>query len=101
MLQHREVHHRLVSDHANLSDKTADALRGESPSPQTAQCGKPGIIPAVHVVPRNKCSEIPFAGNHPCQIDPSEFPLPRGFFNAQFLQHPLIEGAVVLELKRA
>ena len=95
------VFHRGVgAGHADAPAEVAQGLRRHAPAAQTAQGGHARVVPAGHMPLAHQLDELALGKDGIGQIEARELDLLR-VIDAQGVQHPVVELAVVDELQRA
>ena len=100
MLQQGDAQRIIPLGHADEVAEIPDRLRGVTSAAQSRYRGQARIVPAVHVSFINQLDQAAFAEHGVGEIQPGELDL-LGVVDIQFVQEPVVEGTMVLELQRA
>ncbi len=105
MLEQARVGAAVNFRDAYLSCKRPDCLRWHAPSPHTRDRRHAWIIPSLNMPLLDEPQQLALAHHGVIQVEPSKFVLPRTFrllLRLQtMLENPVVNLAIVLELKRA
>ncbi len=106
VLEHAHVDPGIGFRHADALGEQAEAAGREAAPARADKGGHPRIVPAVDVALVHHLDEPPLGQHHAGEVEPRELVLLRQRARqlpavGQFLDHPVVERAVVLELERA
>ena len=90
----------LALAHADDLAEIADGLGRDAPAAQAGDGGHARVVPAADVAALDQGQELAFAHDGVVEVEPGEFDL-LGVIDAQLIEHPVVEHAVVLELQGA
>ncbi len=82
--------------------EVADGAGGVAPAAQAAQGGHTGIVPAGHPALLHQLAQLALAHHGVVDAQPGELDLPGLVMGMDtLLDHPVVQGAVILKLQRA
>ncbi len=100
MIEELHVHPVLLLVNADALAEIADRLGGDAAPPHRRQRRQPRIVEAVHDPGIDQLDELALAHHRMRQVEPRKLDLPR-MVDAELVEEPVIERAMVLVLERA
>ncbi len=100
VLEKLDVHHAVGLGDADALGEVADGLRRVAAPPQPGESRHTRVVPAAHVALVDQAQQTALAHHRIGQVEAGELDLLR-VVDAQRIQEPVIQRAVILEFQRA